>query len=233
MAVPKVEPEVLDALAREIEKVGQGDLVLDHPRLVCVRGARADAPAIERDAVPGFPAFEIGQLPFKTVVTTREGRQFAVIVLSADKEDCELTYSEIAPADDPASAMKAFADAVTEGRYENAVAKLSPAWPELWGTVLGQHIQYLGVYGLLWRAARSSAPSEDDIGGLNNFPENYLREYLSSQFGVRVQGDRAAIVTEGWDWLLLRTEAGWKIVFGLYEDGGGGQERVSARAGDS
>lgn len=361
--VPTVEQEDFDALAREIEKLGRGDLVFDHPGLVCVRGARADAPLVEKDAVPGFPTFEVGQLPFKITVTTREGRRFAVTVTAADDTGCQIEYThldaatpddptvqaqktpdtekvslpvhdreavmldlasgELVPTggdpliaseqigrgdlmynffrspqiwcvrgtiadaleipdqavpvvrlpkdqpvsplykiigeapfgmtvtthegrrfavtvlaadgnscqleyrllaastpDGPAAVMEAFTAAVTQGRYEAAVALLSNKWPGLWGASLDRDIRYFSAYSLLWRSARSQTLSQDETDALNNFSENYLHEYLSSESEVRALGGRAAIITEGCDWLLLRTTASWRIAFGLYEKGG-------------
>ncbi|MBN2127899.1 MAG: right-handed parallel beta-helix repeat-containing protein [Sedimentisphaerales bacterium] len=131
--VPQVGPP--EKLLEAIEELGKGDIVLDSRSLILVRGATS------RQA-EGGPAdlvrlVKIGShLPETFSVTTAEGWQYVITVLSIDDEACTLTYSlspvepmqtrsSSAPdahANEPASAL-AFCVAVSRTDVPEAIVK--------------------------------------------------------------------------------------------------------------
>ncbi len=87
---PQVEPP--ERLLETIKELGKGDLVLDHQSLILVRGATSP------QAAPGpedlVRIITIGSaLPRTVTVTTAEGRQYEIRVLSIDDKACRVTYS--------------------------------------------------------------------------------------------------------------------------------------------
>jgi hypothetical protein len=80
-----------EEIARAIEKLGQGDLVYDSPKLILVRGA--NSPQAHPAPVAPFQTYDIEPpLPADLLVTTTEGRQYRITILAANDKSCAFKY---------------------------------------------------------------------------------------------------------------------------------------------
>jgi len=206
LPIPKVGGD--EETNRAIKRLGKGDVVYDAGALICVGGARADAPPSEEKDTLLY--YQLDQLPFTLLITTHQGRHFYVTILSADKNGCELEYVPVSsPApDDPAAVMKAFADAVMESRYEDAVKYLSDEWIDVWGLRHQDYDEYLFLHRVLWRAARHEQVARRDTQLLDGL-FLALRGLDSSKMEVR--DGRASVPGQGRWFLLAKQPEGWKL----------------------
>ncbi len=86
----------LEELVQAVQDLQGGDLWFDYPMLYLVRGADAQT-NVETITGP-FKGCPIDQnLPRTLIVTTREGRQYEVRILSTDGRTCTLEYSSLSP----------------------------------------------------------------------------------------------------------------------------------------
>ena len=211
LPIPEAATRDDGAVLSAIEALGRGDLVFDAVSLICVRGARVDLPASQEEH--GAYRYDLPQVPFKTTVTTREGRRFDVTIRKADEHGCELEYTEIAVADDPAATMRAFALAVTEGRYEEAVKYLSEEWIDVWGLQDDDRAVYFSTVDLLCRGSRSERQLGQDFDRLRGLL-GYLDQLDYSSLAER--GKRASVFSkkqpQGRYYLLEQRGSRWQVV---------------------
>lgn len=120
---PQVEPA--ERIMEAIKELGKGDLVLDHQSLILVRGATSP------QAVPGpedlVRIIEIGSaLPRTVTVTTAEGRQYEIRVLSIDDKACRIAFSPMPATVLPAADRRMVVLDLATGE----LVPLPPAGPE-------------------------------------------------------------------------------------------------------